>query len=104
MSPNHKAEFLYMEKRCCPYLRASKCTSQGFVWESTCTTYCLHAFLGRNCILHRDVELSPPPSVDQPQALDAFCLDWQRVGGTQLFYVPTVTECFTDYFPVTPLE
>lgn len=35
---------------------------------------------------------------------DAFCLDWQRVGGTQLFYVLTVTECFTDYFPAMPLE
>lgn len=80
-------------------------TSQDFVWESTCTTYCLHAFLERTCILCKDMELSPPPSVDHSGHLnDAFCLDWRWVGGTWLFSVPTFIECFTDYFPITPLE
>lgn len=41
-------------------------TSQGFEWESASTAYCLHAFLETTCILYKDMELSPPPSVDQP--------------------------------------
>lgn len=51
--------------------RVSKCTFQGFMWESTCTTYCLHAFLERACILYKDMELST--SQCEP-ALGTWCI------------------------------